>query len=216
LLNYELFGEGVANIPIPVAMRLPLYHEYVTRMEAQGCRWISSNMIASYLDLTPSTIRQDIKYLGRIDSSSFGYNAGSFRVVLEKTLGISTGANLALVGIGSLGSALIHYKGFREKNFSIKALFDKREDLIDNQLEGITIYPVGRMAEVIKRERITIGVIATPADSAQIAADLLVAANIKGIWNFAPINLRVPPQVTVENVNLLPSLFTLAFKIKNS
>lgn len=206
----------MAKIPIPVALRLPLYHEYVSRMEAQGCRWISSNMIAGYLDLTPSTIRQDIKYLGRIDSSSFGYNAGSFRLVLEKTLGISSGANLALVGIGSVGSALIHYKGFREKNFTIKALFDKREELIDTQIEGITVFAVGRMAEVIKRERITIGVIATPADSAQAVADLLVAANIKGIWNFAPINLRVPPQVIIENVNLLPSLFTLAFKIKNT
>ncbi|MEN6473956.1 MAG: redox-sensing transcriptional repressor Rex, partial [Syntrophaceae bacterium] len=60
------------------------------------------------------------------------------------------------------------------------------------------------------------GVIATPAESAQGVADLLVAANIKGIWNFAPINLRVPPQVIIENVNLLPSLFTLAFKIKNT
>jgi redox-sensing transcriptional repressor len=173
-------------------------------------------MIAAYLDLTPSTIRQDIKYLGRIDSSSFGYNMRSFRAVLEETLGISAGANIALVGIGSLGLALVHHKGFREKNFAIKALFDKREDLINTEIDGIPVYPVGRMAEIIKRERITIGIITTPAHAAQQVADLLIGANIRGIWNFAPINLRVPAHVTVENVNLIPSLFTLAFKIKNS
>lgn len=206
----------MAKIPLPVAMRLPLYFEYVTRMEAQGCRWISSNMIADYLDLTSSTIRQDIKYLGRIDSSSYGYDTASLRSILIQTLGISAGANLALVGVGSLGQALVHHKGFREKNFILKALFDKREDLIGTRIEGIPIYPVGRMAEIIKRERITIGIITTPADSAQAVADLLVAATIKGIWNFAPINLRVASQVTVENVNLMPSLFTLAFKIKNA
>jgi len=206
----------MSKIPLPVAERLPLYYEYITRLEEQGCRWISSNMIAAYLDLTPSTIRQDIKYLGRIDSSSFGYNMRSFRAVLEETLGISAGANIALVGIGSLGLALVHHKGFREKNFAIKALFDKREDLINTEIDGIPVYPVGRMAEIIKRERITIGIITTPAHAAQQVADLLIGANIRGIWNFAPINLRVPAHVTVENVNLIPSLFTLAFKIKNS
>lgn len=206
----------MAKIPLPVAMRLPLYYEYVAGMEAQGCRWISSNMIADYLNLTASTIRQDIQYLGRIASSSFGYDTTSFRAVLEQTLGIAAGANLALVGVGSLGLALFHHKAFREKSFTIKALFDKREDLIDTRIDDIPVYPIGRMAEVIKRERITIGIIATPAASAQQVSDLLVSAGIRGIWNFAPLNLRVPPVVALENVNLRPSLFTLAFKIKNA
>ena len=202
------------SIPAAVSSRLPLYYEYVMHMEAQGSRWVSSNMIASALDLTPSTIRQDIKYLDKIYSSSFGYSTQSLRLVLEDALGISSGTNMALVGVGSLGHALINYKGFKDKGFIVKALFDSNKELVDQDVDGIKIWPVGRMNEVVKRERISIGIIATPASAAQQVADAMVDANISGIWNFAPINLRVPPHVSIENVNLMPSLFSLSFKIK--
>lgn len=205
----------MSRIPLAVISRLPLYYEYIVHMEMQGSRWVSSNMMASTLGLTPSTIRQDIKYLDRIESSSFGYSITSFREVLEKVLGISAGANMALVGVGSLGHALVRYRGFKDKKFVFRALFDNDESLFDGNIDGIPIYPVGRMGEIIKRERIVIGVIATPSDVAQQVADLLVDANIRGIWNFAPINLRVPSHVAIENVNLRPSLFSLAFKMKN-
>ncbi len=204
------------KIPLAVSARLPLYYEYIAHMEAQGSKWISSNMIASSLGLTPSTIRQDIQYLGKIHSSSFGYSTASFKAILEEVLGISSGANMALVGLGSLGFALLRYPGFREKGFVIRAIFDKREDLIDTRILGVPAYPVGRMPEVIKRERITIGIITTPADVAQQVADLMADASIKGIWNFAPINLRVPPDITLENVSLFPSLISLAYRIKHN
>ncbi len=204
----------MASIPSAVSSRLPLYYEYIVHMEEQGSRWVSSNMIASALDLTPSTIRQDIKYLDKIYSSSFGYSTQSFRLVLEDALGISAGTNLALVGVGSLGHALTNYRGFESKGFIIKALFDSDPALVDTEVNGVKVWPLGRMNEIVKRERISIGIIATPADAAQQVADAMVTAKINGIWNFAPINLRVPPHVSIENVNLMPSLFSLAFKIK--
>ena len=204
----------MTNIPAAVSSRLPLYYEYIVHMEEQGSRWVSSNMIASALDLTPSTIRQDIKYLDKIYSSSFGYSTQSFRQVLEDALGISASNNMALVGAGSLGRALAHYKGFPAKGFTIKAIFDKRDDLIDTDINGVKVWQLGRLNEVVKRERISIGIITTPADAAQQVANMMVDAKIMGIWNFAPINLRVPPNVMVENVNVMPSLFSLAFKMK--
>ncbi len=206
----------MSKIPIAVALRLPLYYEYISYMETQGGIWVSSHLIAKALGLTPSTVRQDIKYLGKIDSSYSGYNITSFRTVLERALGISEGANLALVGVGRLGLALIHYKKFKEKGFIIKALFDKRQDLINTRINNIPVYPPGRIGEIIKKEKISIGIITTPLDAAQSIADLLIDADIKGIWNFAPINLKTPHHVTVENVNLRPSLFSLVYKIKMS
>ncbi|MBN1636916.1 MAG: redox-sensing transcriptional repressor Rex [Deltaproteobacteria bacterium] len=205
----------MSKIPIAVTIRLPLYYEYLSNMKNQGAKWVSSNMIASSLGLTPSTIRQDIKYLGKINSSSYGYSTDNFCYVLEKVLGISYGANMALVGVGSLGLALVRYKGFRQNNFIIKALFDKRPGLIDAVVENVVVYSVGRLSEIVKREKINIGIITTPADVAQQVANQLIDAKIRGIWNFAPINLRVPESVSLENVTLCPSLFSLAFKMKS-
>ena len=202
------------RIPLPVAMRLPMYHQYITYMINTGCQWISSNVIAKSLGLTPSTIRQDIKYLDKIESSSLGYSTKSFKKILENVLGISAGANIALVGAGSLGMALAHYRGFKDKGFEIKAMFDKKTNIVDQGIDGVPVYPLGRISEIIKKDRITIGIITTPAEVAQEVADILVNAGIKGIWNFAPINIQVPPNIALENVNLMPSLFSLAFKIK--
>jgi len=202
------------HIPIATTKRLPLYHEYVSRMESEGSKWVSSFMIANALGLTPSTIRQDLKHLEAIESSSFGYSTKSLKKVLENALGVTTGANMVLVGVGRLGQAIVHHKMFKEKGFVIKALFDAKEDLIGKRICNIPIYPLGRLPEIVKKKRISIGIVTTPVESAQYVTDLLVDANIKGIWNFAPINLRVPPNVAIENVNLCPSLFLLAFRIK--
>jgi len=204
----------MSKIPIAVSLRLPLYYEYISYMATQGSIWVSSYMIAKALGLTPSTVRQDIKYLGKIDSSYFGYSITRFKMVLEQALGICEGANLALVGVGRLGLALVHYKNFKEKGFIIKALFDKHQDLINTRINNIPVYPPGRIGEIIKKGKISIGIITTPLDAAQSIADLLIDAGIKGIWNFAPINLKTPPHITVENVNLCPSLFSLVYKIK--
>jgi redox-sensing transcriptional repressor len=202
------------KIPLPVAARLPLYYEYALDMEKAGTASISSNMIAGHLGFTPSTIRQDMMSLGKLDSSSSGYSISSLKAALEDMLGISRGANMALVGIGSLGLALAHSRQFMEKNFIIRALFDKRPGIIGSVIDGIPVYPMDVMSEVILNERITIGIIATPPVSAQNVADELIASNIKGIWNFTSVALKIPAYVRVENVNVLPSLFKLSLLIK--
>jgi len=202
------------KIPLPVAARLPLYYEYVLDMEKAELPFISSNMIAGHLGYTPSTIRQDMMSLGRIDSSSSGYSISSLKAALEDVLGISKGANMALIGIGSLGLALAHSRQFMEKNFIIRALFDKKPDIIGSVIDGIPVYPMYVMSEVIPSERIKIGIIATTPSSAQEVADSLVQSSIKGIWNFTHVALKVPRHVRVENVNVLPSLFKLSLLMK--
>ncbi len=202
------------KIPVPVAARLPLYYEYLLDMEKSDMLFISSNKIAEHLGYTPSTIRQDMMSLGKIDSSSNGYSISSLKEALEDVLGISKGANMALIGIGSLGLALAHSRQFMEKNFIIRALFDKKPDIIGSVIDGIPVYPMDVMPEVIQSERITIGIIATTPSSAQEVADALIESNIKGIWNFTHVALKVPRFVRVENVNVLPSLFRLSLLIK--
>jgi len=203
------------KIPLPVAARLPLYYEYVLDIEKSGIASVSSNMIAGHLGFTPSTIRQDMMSLGRLDSSASGYSISSLKAALEELLGISRGANMALVGIGSLGLALAHSRLFMEKNFILRALFDKRSDIIGSVIDGIPVYPMDAMTEVILSERITIGIISTPPSSAQDVADALATSNIRGIWNFTPVALKVPGHVRVENVNVLPSLFKLSLLMKS-
>jgi redox-sensing transcriptional repressor len=204
----------MSKIPLPVAARLPLYYEYVLEVEKSGMPFISSNMIAGHLGFTPSTIRQDMMSLVRLDSSPSGYSTSSLKTVLEDVLGISAGANMALIGIGSLGLALAHSRQFMEKNFVIRALFDKRPGIIGSVIDGIPVYPMDVMSEVIPSAQITIGIIATPPSSAQEVADALTASGIRGIWNFTSAAIKVPGHVRVENVNVLPSLFRLSLLMK--
>jgi redox-sensing transcriptional repressor len=204
----------MTKIPLPVAARLPLYYEYLIELERSGLKSVSSNMIAGHLGFTPSKIRQDMMSLGKIDSSPSGYSIASLKAALEDVLGISKGAGMALVGIGSLGLALAHNPQFAEKNFAIRALFDRRPAIVGSVIDGIPVYPMDVMPEVVEQNHITIGIIATPPATAQDAADALVSSGIKGIWNFSPVALRIPNGVRVENVNVLPSLFKLSLLMK--
>jgi redox-sensing transcriptional repressor len=200
------------KIPVPVAERLPIYYEYIISLEDTA--FVSSNMIAKYLGFTPSTIRQDFMFLKKLASSTNGYEISSLKYSLEEILGITTGANMAITGVGSLGLALAHSRQFIEKNFIIRALFDKRPEIIGSVIDGIPVYPVDVMKEVVELEKITIGIIATPATVAQEAADALVDSGIKGIWNFTAVSLKLPGHIEIENVNIMPSLFKLSLLMK--
>ena len=130
---------------------------------------------------------------------------------IGKILGLQNNWRLAIVGIGHLGGALANYMNFTSLGFSVVALFDKNKSIVGTKVNKLKINDISEMKRIVAAKAVDIGVITVPADEAQGVADLLVAAGVKGIWNFAPIKLNVPPTVPLVNEDLSIGLSALSY-----
>ena len=130
-------------------------------------------------------------------------------------MGLDRIYNTVIAGAGNLGQAVANYKGFEDAGFKVLALFDKNPKLIGLRIRDVEIKDVDELEEYIKENNVEIGIITTPKESAQDIADIYMKSGIKGIWNFAPADLRVNEDIIVENVHLNESLFTLSYFLNN-
>lgn len=204
------------RVSIAVIKRLPKYYRYLGMIADKGIIRISSQELSNITGLTASQIRQDLNHFGGFGQQGYGYNVEELRGEIERIIGINRDYNAIVVGAGNIGHALAQYKKFEGLGFKIKALFDQSPDRIGEKVDGIPVLSIGEMASYIKKEKIDILVITVPANVAQSVADIGVDSGIKGIWNFAPIDLKVPDDVIVENVHLNESLFTLTYYMNNA
>jgi len=206
---------GKYGVSEAVIRRLPKYYRYLKEMEKAEIQRVSSKELSQRMGLTASQIRQDFNCFGGFGQQGYGYNVTELRQEIKKILGLYRNYNVIIVGAGNLGQALANYSNFEKEGFFIKALFDINPRLIGMSIRGIEVLDIDQMEEFVKKEPIDIGVISTPKAKAQEVADLMIKCGIKSIWNFAPIDVEVPPDVVVENVHLSDSLYTLAFKMNN-
>jgi redox-sensing transcriptional repressor len=135
---------------------------------------------------------------------------------LAKILNIEQGQNMVIVGAGNVGQAIASYRNFQTRGFYVKGLFDINPKLIGLVIGDVRVRDVDEIPQVVEEENISVGVIAVPAEAAQATADLLVQAGIRGIWNFAPVELQVPEGIPVQNEHLSVGLLTLSYLIKNN
>jgi redox-sensing transcriptional repressor len=197
-----------------VIRRMPKYYRYLEDLEKSGIERVSSKELSQRMGLTASQIRQDFNCFGGFGQQGYGYNVADLKKEIIRILGLDKTYNVIVVGAGNIGQALANYTSFEKEGFYIKALFDINPKLIGMSIRDIMIYDLDNLEEYLKQNQIDIAIISTPKEKAQDIADRLVACGIKGIWNFAAVDVVVPRDVIVENVHLSDSLYTLSFRIR--
>lgn len=193
--------------------RLPLYYRTLRLAQDDGMDIISSDELGRRLELTPEQIRKDLALFGQFGKKGVGYYVNELKFNVGKILGLDNHWNIAIVGIGHLGVALANYQNFIALGFNLVALFDNDPNIIGKTINHVKVKSIDDLPEYAKKLKIDIGVIAVPAQFAQQVADKLVKANIKGIWNFAPVKMRVPEDVKIVNEDLSVGLSRLSYYI---
>lgn len=199
------------KIPEKTVTRLSIYLRCLEELENDRKVSVSSKQFADRFGLNSAQVRKDLAYFGQFGVRGLGYYITSLRHSLEKILGLKRAWEVALVGLGNLGSALIRYKGFREKGFSISAVFDQDPVKIGRRVEGIEVMDTSKIVLVIRKRKIKIAILAVPAVTAQAVLNLLVEAGITAVLNFVPAQLTVPDSVKLQNVDLAVLLKTLSY-----
>jgi len=201
------------KIPERTVTRLSIYLRCLEELEGDGVVSVSSGQLADRFGLNSAQVRKDLAYFGQFGVRGPGYYVGALRHHLERILGLKREWEVALVGLGNLGSALIAYKGFQEKGFKITAVFDRDPVKIGQRVEGVQVMDASKIVPAIRKRKIKIGILAVPAVSAQAVANLLVEAGVTAILNFVPAQLTVPDSVKLQNVDLSVLLKTLSYHI---
>jgi redox-sensing transcriptional repressor len=197
-------------IPVNTLGRLSLYRRLLLEQLAGGARQVYSHQLAGLAVSTAAQVRRDLMTIGFTGSPRKGYAIQELVEAINAVLARSLDTSVALVGVGNLGRAVLAYYGNRQP-IRFAAAFDRAPEKTGRMLHGCRCYPVDQMAQVMAREGIHVGVIAVPASEAQAVADQLILAGVKGILNFAPVRLRVPAGLYVENVDLMMALDKVAY-----
>ena len=193
--------------------RLPLYYRTLRLAQDDGKDIISSEELGRRLELTPEQIRKDLALFGQFGKKGVGYYVNELKLNVGKILGLDNHWNIAIIGIGHLGGALANYQNFTALGFNLVALFDNDASLVGKAVNHVKVRSICELEDSVVELGIDIGVIAVPAQFAQSVANRLVKAKIKGIWNFAPVKMRVPEDVEIVNEDLSVGLSRLSYHI---
>lgn len=207
---------GNKNISMAVIRRLPKYYRYLADLLSRDIQRISSKELSEIIGFTASQIRQDLNNFGGFGQQGYGYNVEALHREIGKILGLDRKYRAVLVGAGNLGQALTNYSGFKNAGFNIEAVFDANPKMIGLKIRDYEIMDSDNIESFVSNNDIDIAILCIPKNGAQAVADKLVSSGVRGIWNFAPIDLEVPSEVIVENVNLTEGLFTLSYLMKES
>jgi redox-sensing transcriptional repressor len=195
--------------------RLSLYLRFLEEFEGQGIATVSSGALASRGGTTSAQVRKDLSFFGSFGKRGLGYPVPALADRLREILGLKRRYLVAMIGAGKIGSALVQYRGFKQRGFDIVAIFDADPSKIGKQWNGLTVQDVATLERELSRNPVDMAVLVTPADAAQPVTDRLVALGVKSILNFAPVQLVVPDDVVVKTVNLALELETLSYALAN-
>jgi redox-sensing transcriptional repressor len=199
------------EIPDVVVRRLPLYIRTLSDLLADGITTVSSTSLGETIGVTAAQIRRDLSYFGKFGKQGKGYDVRSLIAQIKSILSLDQTWPVAVVGIGKLGEAVAQYHGFETNNFPIVALFDHSPQRIGQRVGDLTIQSIEDLPAEVRRLDIRVAIVAVPAATAQEVTDLLVAAGIKAILNYAPAILQVPPSVKVRNIDPIAALQSMSY-----
>jgi redox-sensing transcriptional repressor len=194
--------------------RLSLYLRHLERFYSAGMRTVSSGQLGEALGIADAQVRKDLAYLGNLGHPGVGYPTQEVIAALRHKLGIDREWAVAVVGVGNLARALLRYRGFQQQGFRIVALFDVDASKVGQRVDDLEVHGPDEMPAVVAATRAELGLLTVPAEAAQAVADALVAAGIRGVLNFAPVVLRLPPHVSLVSVDLTVQLQQLAFLVQ--
>ena len=191
--------------------RLSLYRRLLSEMAAEGVKFVYSHQLANRAGGTAAQVRRDMMSLGYTGSPTKGYEVQELAQSIGRFLDAPRGQAVALVGIGNLGRAIMTYFAGRRPHLAISAAFDTDPYKADRVIHGCRCHRMAELQQVIEAEGIQVAIITVPAGEAQNVADQLVRAGVRGILNFAPVPLRVPPEVHVEYIDMTMTLEKVAY-----
>lgn len=196
-----------------VVKRLPGYYRHLRELEKIGIKRISSQELGTRMGLTASQIRQDINCFGGFGQQGFGYHVSELKMRIAEILGLSRDYHVIIVGAGNIGRAIANYPSFSREGFKLKAMFDTSSALIGIDVHGTVVQSIDKLDAWLENHNVDIAVLSVPVDTAQDTFDRLVKGGVRGVWNFAPIDLVGPENVSVNNVHLSDSLHILSYRL---
>ena len=205
------------EVPTAVIRRLPKYHRYLGDLIRAGEKRISSGKLAKIMGVTASQIRQDLNCFGGFGQQGYGYNIKFLYNKISELLGVNESYNAVIIGAGKLGRALAATHMFERRGVNRLAMFDTDPTVIGTRIYDVPVYPVEELGSFCREHNVHIGVLTVPKEAAYDVAITIADAGVKGIWNFANMELRLDnPDVIVENIHLGDSLMTLCYEIKTA
>lgn len=205
---------GQKGISSAVIKRLPRYYRYLGDLLDNDVVRISSKELSEKMQVTASQIRQDLNNFGGFGQQGYGYNVEYLYNEIGKILGLDKKYNVVIVGAGNLGQALANYSDFERRGFVVRCIFDVNPKIIGMSVRGIEIRDADELEDYIANHDIDIAALTLPKSQAVQMANRLVDCGIKGIWNFAPVDLRLPKHVKVETVHLSDTLMRVSYAIR--
>lgn len=198
---------------VPTLRRLPLYLRVLREMQEQGEIYASGVTVAKALQIDPIVVRKDMAMTGVAGRPRLGFPVDDLVAAIETFLGWSNMTDAFLCGVGSLGRALLGYDGFKEHGLRIVAAFDVDASKVNTMERGVRIYSINTLPSKIRRMHVQLGILTVPTEEAQSVAEVMVAAGIRGIWNFTPVRLDLPDDVVIQRVDLASSLAVLSHRL---
>lgn len=199
---------------MPAIRRYPSYLRRLKAYEKGGTQWISATTLANDLSLSSILVRKDLALTGLEGRPKYGFAIKPLIDAIEECLGWNNTTDAVLVGAGNLGAALLGYSGFAQYGLTIVAVFDSDEGKIGTKVQDIPVLPMDKLDDYLSRTRIPMAVLTVPAESAQRTAEKLEQAGIQGIWNFAPVKLKLSEHVVIQRVDLASSFAELSSRLK--
>jgi redox-sensing transcriptional repressor len=195
--------------------RLSLYLRFLEEFETAGLTTVSSGELAARGGTTSAQVRKDLSFFGSFGKRGLGYQVAELTQRMRRILGLERDWRVIIVGVGKIGAALAQYEGFRQRGFRVVGLYDADPDKIGREIHNLPVHAISALGEDNRISPVDIAVIAVPALAAQRVVDEVVAAGILGIMSFAPIQLHVPPEVTINTVNMAMELERLSYALSN-
>ena len=202
-----------SEVPEVVISRLPQYVRILNRLLDDGIQVVSSQQLGEKLQVTPAQIRKDLSYFGRFGKQGRGYSVHDLLDRLRQILGIISPWNVAVVGVGRVGRAILSYPGFNPDGFHLVAAFDLNNSVVGETIGGLVVRKMDELDHVVAREEISIAIVAVPVEFTQNVVDQLVACGVKAILNYAPIAPQVREGIRIRNIDPILSLQSMTYYI---
>jgi redox-sensing transcriptional repressor len=205
-------GGGRSKLSEASVARLAVYLRHLVELERAGVSGTASEVLADMAGVNAANVRKDLSALGANGTRGSGYDVAYLISTISRALGVDHVCPMVVVGAGNLGRALAHYQGFPERGFRVAAVVDSDPTVVGTEIGGFRVEKLAALKEIVQREDVGIGVIAVPSGAAQEVADLLVAAGVRALLNFAPVLLNLGPEIAVRYVDLSVELQVLGFQ----
>ena len=208
-------ANSVRRIADSTVRRLSLYLRFLEESAQRGVVTISSDELARRGGTTSAQVRKDLSFFGSFGKRGLGYSVPELTDSLREILGLRREWRVIIVGAGKIGTALAQYRGFRQRGFRVIAVYDRDPRKVGTQWDSMTVRDMATIEQDIAKEEPDIAVLTTPGEEAQAVVNQLVGAGIRALLNFAPVQLQVPADVTLKNVNMAMELEGLSFALTN-